>query len=57
MPKNTFHKSITKKYKICSVCNKPCDERVCYDIKIENVYMLLDVCLGCLFVVKSDFLN
>lgn len=42
-------------YIICSVCERPCDEKVTYDIKIEEIYMLLDVCLGCMFIVKSNF--
>ena len=43
-----------KIYKICSYCEEVCDERVMYDITINGVVMLIDVCLGCLFKLKSE---
>ena len=45
---------MTKIYKICSYCEEICDERVMYDIRIEEIFMMIDVCLGCLFKLKSE---
>ena len=45
---------MTKIYKICSYCEEICDERVMYDIRIEEIFMMIDVCLGCLFKLQVD---
>ena len=52
---NICGNNIMKKiYKICSYCEEVCDEKVMYDIRIEGIFMMIDVCLGCLFKLKSE---